>query len=207
MTTRMRIARAAGAAIAMAAASAALTAPAQAGVLTTSATDCGNPEISQAFKPYGDSASYKLVGDFENGADGWVLTGGAKIVSGDATSKIGDAGESKSLSLPTGSTATTPPVCVGLNEPTLRFLTRKNSGLLSTMSVWVDVQTSVGVWVTLPLGVDLGGGWHPSLPMLVVANLLPLLPQDMTAVRFRFAPLLAGNWQIDDVYVDPRARY
>ena len=207
MTTRMRIARAAGAAIAMTAASAALTASAQAGVLTKSATDCGNPEISQAFNAYGDQASYKLVGDFENGTDGWVLTGGAKVVSGDATSKVGDAGEAKSLLLPPGATATTPPVCVGLNEPTLRFLTRKNSGLLSTMSVWVDVQTSVGVWVTLPLGVDLGGGWHPSLPMLVVANLLPLLPPDMTAVRFRFAPLLGGTWQIDDVYVDPRARY
>jgi hypothetical protein len=203
----MRIARAAGAAIAIAAASAALTAPAQAGVLTKSATDCGNPEITQAFKPYGDSASYKLVGNFEDGTDGWVLTGGAKVVAGDASTKMGDAGESKSLQLPAGSTATTPPVCVGLDEPTLRFFTRKDAGLLSTMSVWVDVQTSVGVWVTLPIGADLGGGWHPSLPMLVVANLLPLLPPDMTAVRFRFAPLLGGTWQIDDVYVDPRSRY
>jgi hypothetical protein len=207
VTTRMRIARAAGAAIAMAAASAALTAPAQAGVLTKSATDCGNPEITQAFMPYGDASSYKLVSNFESGTDGWVLTGGAKVVSGDASAKIGDAGEARSLLLPAGATATTPPVCVGLNEPTLRFFTRRNSGLLSTMSVWVDVQTSVGVWVTLPLGVDLGGGWHPSLPMLVIANLLPLLPPDQTAVRFRFAPLLAGSWQIDDVYVDPRSRY
>src|SRR5262249_52345925 len=105
--------------------------------------------------------------------------------------------------------ATAPRRSVGvvLNEPTLRFFTRKTAGLLSTMSVWVDVQTSVGVWVTLPIGADLGGGWHPSLPMLVVANLLPLLPPDMTAVRFRFAPLLGGTWQIDDVYVDPRARF
>ena len=39
-----------------------------------------------------------------------------------------------------------------------------------------------------------------------IANLLPLLPPDMTAVRFKFAPLLGGDWQIDDVYVDPRAR-
>ncbi len=37
-----------------------------------------------------------------------------------------------------------------------------------------------------------------------MANLLPLLPPDMTAVRFKFAPLLGGSWQIDDVYVDPR---
>jgi hypothetical protein len=207
MTRTMRIARAAGAAIAMAAVSGALTASAQAGVLTKSATDCGNPQISQAFKAYGDQSNYKLVSDFEDGTDGWTLTGGAKVVSGDATGKVGDAGEAKSLQLPAGATATTPPVCVGLNEPTLRFFTRKNAGLLSTMSVWVDVQTSLGVWATLPLGADLGGGWHPTMPMLVLANLLPLLPPDMTAVRFRFAPLLGGTWQIDDVYVDPRARF
>jgi hypothetical protein len=206
MTTRIRIARAAGAAIAVAAASAAMSAPAHAGILTKSATDCGDPTVSQAFKSYGDPSNYKVVGDFENGAAGWTLTGGAKVVSGDAGTRVGGAGESYSLSLPAGATATTPPVCVGLNEPTLRFNTRKNSGLLSTMTVWVDVQTSLGIWVTLPLGVDLGGGWHPSLPMLVVANLLPLLPPDQTAVRFRFAPLLGGSWQVDDVYVDPRQR-
>ena len=56
------------------------------------------------------------------------------------------------------------------------------------------------------VGVDLGGAWHPSLPHLVVANLLPLLPPDMTAVRFMFAPFLGGDWQIDDVYVDPRSQ-
>ena len=71
----------------------------------------------------------------------------------------------------------------------------------------VDVQLELGgLWLTLPIGVDLGGSWHPSAPHLVVANLLPLLPPDMTAVRFKFAPLLGGSWQIDDVYVDPRNR-
>jgi hypothetical protein len=206
MNARTRIVRTAGAALAMAAASAALSAPAQAGVLTKTATDCGTPALTQPFKPWLDASQYKLVGDFENGTDGWTLTGGAKVVAGDGSARVGGAGDAKSLSLPAGSTATTPPVCVGLGEPTMRFFTRKNSGLLSTMSVWVDVQTSLNVWVSLPIGVDLGGAWHPSLPMLVVANLLPLLPPDQTAVRFRFAPLLGGSWQVDDVYVDPRAR-
>jgi len=187
---------------------AAVAAPAHAGVLTRSATDCGDPALTQPFKAWSDTSMYKQVenGDFETGADGWALSGGAKIVAGNASQQVGGASDHQSLLLPSGSSATTPPVCVGLNEPTLRFFARKNAGLLSTMSTWVDVQTSLGVWVTLPLGVDLGGGWHPTMPMLVIANLLPLLPPDMTAVRFRFAPLLGGAWQIDDVYVDPRAR-
>jgi hypothetical protein len=181
---------------------------AHAGVLTKTATDCGDPTVSHAFAPWGDNSNYKLAdgGDFENGTDGWALTGGAHVVAGNASAKLGGADDAYSLQLPAGATATTPPVCVGLNEPTLRFFSRKNSGLLSTMVVSVEVQTSIGVWVTLPIGVDLGGAWHPSLPMLVVANLLPLLPPDQTAVKFKFAPLLGGSWQIDDVYVDPRMK-
>ena len=200
--------RAALSACAAIAATAALASPAHAGVLTKSATDCGDPQLTQPFKRWLDYSNYKLVdnGTFEDGTAGWNLTGGARVVNGTATQRVSGDG-SKSLVLPAGATATTPPVCVGLNEPTLRYFARKNSGLLSTLTVSVQVQLQLGVWVTLPVGVDLGGAWHPSLPHLVVANLLPLLPPDMTAVRFKFAPILGGEWQIDDVYVDPRAKY
>jgi hypothetical protein len=184
----------------------AFAAPAHAGVLTTTATNCDDGTLTQPFARYGDHATYKPVGSFEDGTDGWVLSGGAKVVAGNESAHVGDADDSRSLLLPSGSSATTPPVCVGLDEPTLRFFTRKNSGLLSTMAVTVHVQTSLGIWVELPIGVDLGGSWHPSLPMLVVANLLPLLPPDRTAVKFTFRPLLGGSWQVDDVYVDPMAR-
>jgi hypothetical protein len=191
------------------AATAALAAPAHAGVLTRSATDCSDPVLSQPFKPWLDSNQYKLVdgGTFEDGTEGWTLSGGAGVVAGNASQHVSGADDAKSLSLPAGSSATSPPVCVGLNEPTMRYFARKNSGLLSALTVSVQVQLQLGVWVTLPIGVDLGGSWHPSLPSVVVANLLPLLPPDMTAVRFKFAPLLGGSWQIDDVYVDPRSKF
>jgi len=190
-------------ALAAVASSCALAAPAHAGVLTTSATDCDDSALTQPFGSFGDNAQYKLVGSFEDGTAGWSLHNGARVVAGNETRYVGASDDSQSLLLPSGSSATTPPVCVGLDEPTLRFFTRKNSGLLSTMAVTVSVQTSLGVWVTLPIGVDLGGSWHPSLQMLVVGNLLPLLPGDRTAVKFTFAPLLGGSWQVDDVYVDP----
>jgi hypothetical protein len=46
--------------------------------------------------------------------------------------------------------------------------------------------------------------WQPTIPMPVVANLLPLLPDNRTAVAFRFSPQDAtGDWRIDDAYVDP----
>jgi hypothetical protein len=196
--------RAVLAGLAAAAASALLAAPASAGVLTKSATDCDAPVNSHPFAQWGDNASYKPVpnGGLEGGAAGWTLSGGAKVVEGNEPYKVSGAGDS-SLELPAGSSATSPTVCVGVQEPTLRFFARKNSGLLSTMAVSVKVETSLGLVVTLPIGVDLGGNWHPSAPMLVLGNLLPLLPGDKTPVQFQFTPLLGGDWQIDDVYVDP----
>jgi hypothetical protein len=195
-----RLALSAGIAIT---AAAALAAPASAGVLTKSATNCATPELSQPFKQWLDNSQYKLVdnGSFEAGTDGWTLTGGARVAAGNATQRAG----SQSLLLPAGSSATTPPVCVGLNEPTLRYFAKAASPL-AVMTVSVQVQLQLGIWVTLPIGVDLGGAWHPSLPHLVIANLLPLLPPDMTAVRFTFRPLLFGAFTVDDVFVDPRAR-
>jgi hypothetical protein len=186
-------------------ASGALAAPAHAGLLTTSAVGCQDGALTQPFAAWRDNADYKNVATFENGTPGWTLTGGAKVVAGNEPAHVSGSGDAKSLQLPIGSTATTPPVCVGLAEPTLRFFAKRNSGLLSSVVVSVQVQTSLGVWLTLPLGVDLGGAWHPSGRMLILANLLPLLPPDRTAVRFTFAPLL-GSYQIDDVYVDPMHR-
>jgi hypothetical protein len=200
---RSRTSRAALAASLVLTAAAAAAAPAQAGVLTKSATNCEAATLTQPFKPWLDSSYYKPVagGSFETGTAGWTLTGGARVVDGNTTRRDG----SRSLLLPAGASATTPPVCVGLDEPTLRYFGKAGS-LLSTLTVSVQVQLELGLWITLPIGVDLGTSWQPSLPHLVVANLLPLFPPDMTAVRFTFKPLL-GSFAIDDVFVDPRMRH
>ena len=84
--------------------------------------------------------------------------------------------------------------CVGLAEPTLRFFAKKNRAPLlgvSTLAVSVYVKTSLGLVVPVPVGVVLGNGqWKPTPPMLIVANLLPLLPGDRTPVAFQFTPVL-----------------
>jgi hypothetical protein len=179
---------------------------ASAGILTASARDCGDETLSNPFARWGDRANYKLVagGDFEAAHSGWTLRRGAGRVAGNEPWKVGGAGDDTSLRLPAGSTAISPVACVGLEEPTLRFFARKQRGLLSTLAVTVHVETSLGLVVPVPIGVVLGNGtWQPTAPMLIVGNLLPLLPGDRTPVAFGFTPLL-GDWQIDDVYVDPR---
>jgi hypothetical protein len=193
------------AAITAAVAIGAFAAPASAGILTASAKDCGDESLSQPFAGFGDSHQYKIVpgGSFEGPLTDWTLMGKAKVVSGNEPWKVGGASHGKSLVLPAGSSAVTAPTCVGLAEPTLRFFAKKNSGLLSTLAVSVYVKTSLGLVVPVPVGVVLGNGqWKATPQMLIVANLLPLLPGDRTPVAFQFTPLL-GEWQIDDVYVDP----
>jgi hypothetical protein len=183
----------------------AIAAPANAGILTATAKDCGDESLSQPFAGFGDQARYKLVqgGSFEGSLQDWTLMGGAKVVSGNEPWKVGGASHGRSMVLPAGSSVITPPVCVGLNEPTLRFFAKKNSGLLTTLAVSVYVKTSLGLVVPVPVGVVLANGqWKATPRMLIVANLLPLLPGDRTPVAFQFTPLL-GSWQIDDVYVDP----
>jgi len=50
------------------------------------------------------------------------------------------------------------------------------------------------------------GEWKPTPRYLVVANLLPLLPRNLTPVAFRFRAVGGGTWWVDDVYVDPMRR-
>jgi hypothetical protein len=184
------------------------TTAAHAGVLVKTVGQCEGRALERPFVPWLDPMTYTLVseGSFEAAPAGWALTGGASRVDGNETHYVHGADDGYSLALPPGSSATTPSTCVGLEHPTLRFFARNTGSALSTLRVDVRVETSLGLVLTVPLGVvAAGSSWQPTLPMPVLVNLLPLLPGQYTPVAFRFTPL-GGNWRIDDVYVDPRSR-
>ena len=150
-------------------------------------------------------------GGFEGGAAGWKLTGGARVVAGNEPWSIGGAGDSKSLLLPAGSSATSPPMCVGLVLPVVRLFTQ-GGALLSTLKVEAVWTTSSGSQSSLVLLPGVAGGsssWSPTLPLAQLGGVLNALTLDgfTTQMSFRFTPraglLGSGNWRIDDVYVDP----
>lgn len=206
-----RVPRMVGLSVAAAIAAIAFAAPqAQAGLLVSPATDCEEQELSQPFLPWLDSAQYTPLGDggFEAGGEGWTLTGGAKVVNGNNSHQVGGEDDSKSLRLPAGASATSPAICVGLEHLTIRAFARNQGSLLSSVRVDVLFEDAAGNVLSLPIGLHLGGSsWQPTVPFLVIANLLPLLPGEHTAVAFRFtAQGLGANWRIDDVYVDPFRR-
>jgi hypothetical protein len=198
-TTLVTLALSAGAALAVAA-------PASAGLLVETTSDCAQQPVSQPFSRWLDPFFYELApgGSFEDGAPGWTL-GGARVVAGNEPWRVAGSDDAASLRIPSGASPTSAPICVGLEHPTVRFFARKNSGLLSTLAVSAVVRLQGGGRLTLPVGVVLAGSsWTPTLlPIVFAANLLPLLPGQYTPVSFRFTPVLGGDWQIDDVYVDP----
>jgi hypothetical protein len=180
---------------------------AHAGPIVSSAASCDNQVFEQPFLPWADPANYVLApsGTFEQDLDRWILSRGASVVSGNEPFFVHASGESASLSLAPGSSATSASMCVGIEHPTLRLFARNRGSVLSPLNVEVLYEDAGGHPHALTIGALIGKSqWRPSIPMPIVVNLLPLLPGERTAVAFRFSTGVAGgSWQIDDVYVDP----
>jgi hypothetical protein len=181
---------------------------AHAGPLVASGANCTDPPLENPFLPWLDPADYVLApdGTLEDGGAGWALAGAA-VVSGNEPYYVHGAGESRSLEIAAGGSATTPVMCVGIEHPTLRFFARRSGGsLLSSLRVEVLFEDAGGSVRRLTIGiVGSTGTWQPTPVMPVTANLLALLPDGTTPVQFRFVPQgPAAEWTIDDVYVDPR---
>jgi len=172
---------------------------------------CPNP-TSTPFRPWGDVNSYALTpgGDFESGPAGWTLRGGARVVTGNESFNVGGPGQTHSLSLPAGSSATSPPMCIGLLSSHMRLFTSNTGASRSKLRVQVVYGGGAGALLGA-VGATLGisdvanltstGAWKPSSPVAMFGGILPVLTR---SVRFRFTPLdTAGKWRIDDVYLDP----
>jgi hypothetical protein len=165
------------------------------------ALTCPAQTTTKPFVPWLDSGNYTQV---QNGAlestSGWTLTGGAKLVTGNEPWKVNAGTDSRSLLLPSGSSATSPGLCVTLLHPTLRFFATNTGPATTTLKVEA-VTTLLGVKTTTPVGLLVAGSWQPTLPLAFLDNLLS--PVSGT-VQFRFTPVgSSSGWRVDDVYVDP----
>lgn len=184
-------------------------APAQAGVLVASATECADADSSRVFLPWADVANYFPApgGDFEGGDAAWSTTGAAEHVAGNEPWEVAGDGDA-SLGLAPGSSATSPAVCVGIEHPTIRLFARGTGDpLTSGLRVDALFEDAGGTVRSLTIGRVTPGDWGVTPVYPIVANLLPLLPGEHTPVAFRFTPEGTGSWAIDDVHVDPYGRY
>ena len=190
---RPRLIRLAGTGLAGLIAALALAAPASAAV-------CAG-KVSQPFAPWGDLHFYELA---PNGAlestNGWILTGGAKLVKGSEPFAVTGRLGQYSLSIPAGATATTPEICLDEARPTFRFFGRAVQGAAASLRAEAIAQRPTQ---TAALGSVTGTTeWAPVAPMQTGASGLLLERKGTVIVRLRFTA--TGDWQIDDLYVDPR---
>jgi hypothetical protein len=199
------------AALSTLAVTAAVAPAAQANVLSLLPGGCGSQPESQPFARWGDSANYTPVpgGNFEAGSPSWLLSRGASVVAGNESYNVGAAGDSRSLTLPAGSSATSLASCTSIYHPTARLFVRNTGSSSSRLKVEALYPGLLGGVQVAKLG-DLTGSssWNPSPAMpLLVSNLLATLSLDRTTIAFRFTPEdSTGAWSIDDVYLDPYAR-
>lgn len=207
-TTRLR--RALGFAVAVPlvlAATAAAQEPATTGAVT--AETCKDPSLEQPFGVLGDNRDYVLApgGAFEDTtAPGWTLEGGAAVVDTADPLALG-IGDTNSLSLPAGSSAVSPAMCVDLNYPTMRFVgaqfTDKNAGL--RIEVFYPKAPKEEWKKTTTVKAEADDGWQATKDVNVRPEIGGETP-GWRLVALRFTAEDKANWLIDDVYVDPRMK-
>jgi hypothetical protein len=214
LTPRMLATLAALAALAVAAPAAGAKKP-EAGDTATPATPaagdtagCSNPATSSVFAQFRDRRSYFLApdGGFEGGAAGWTLDG-ASVVDGNEMFNLGGTTDAHSLGLPAGSSATSPAICLERGHPLFRFVARTSGDKKSRLRVEVLYTNGHGKPSRVAGKLRAGNDWKPTKKLsLALGRALGKGRNATGSVQLRFTPVGTGDWQIDDVYVDPHAR-
>ena len=160
---------------------------------------------SQPFARFSDYSKYVLVpgGSFESGTSAWTLGRGATVVSGNEPYYVHSTADRRSLYIPSGSYAQTPPMCFAFGDWHLRFFAASSSNSFSSLQVRVVVKSLLGVLSILDGGtIRTNSTWQPSPRLaLLLTNVSGLLATD--SISFKFIPNDGASWRIDDVYLDP----
>jgi hypothetical protein len=162
---------------------------------------------TQVFAPWQDYANYNLApnGGLESGTTGWSVSGGASVVSGNQPFLRSGT---HALSLPSGSSALSPVVCLGQQQLFIRMFAKDVGGAdrgLRVRVVWYGLLNKV-LGITDFATFAPGSGWSPTAKLDSSGGLqVPLLPiLGSTSARVQITPAGSGSkWQIDDLYIDP----
>jgi hypothetical protein len=182
----------------------ALSAAAASAQAATPAAGCPAAPAVQPFRAWQDTADYILApdGGLEGGGSFWQLQGGAGASEGNEPFFVGGADDHLALGLPAGSSATTAPMCIAVEDRTMRFFaTGAKTGTLSVEALYT---TPDGGPQSVALGTVQGNGaWAPTAALPMKVNTLAPTYGNALPVSLRFTPRGPGGWRIDDVYVDP----
>lgn len=170
-----------------------------------SAASCSMPALTTPFLSWGDQSSYALApGESPNqftGA-GWSLTGGASVLS----TQLADGARGTVLNLPSGSSASSPSMCVNTDFPVARTMVRNVSGG-EGVQFYVAYQ-GTNTW-TNPQNTGQVHGQQSSWTLSDPVNLNDNL-SGWQIVKFYFVaggnPSNPSDFQIYNFYVDPYSK-
>jgi hypothetical protein len=164
---------------------------------------CSYPDAEQVFAKWGDSGYYELApdGGFEEGGNGWTLSGGAALVAGNETEYLNGDEDTTSLSIPFGGMATSPKVCVDESTPVFRLMALNAGDDHAKLRVIVSYEL-LGENKARTTDVRAEDEWEPTKPLKLEVD------SDLERVaRISFTPRDDdGEWLVDDLYIDPFAR-
>lgn len=165
---------------------------------------CDEP-LDTVFAAYGDSALYALApdGGFETGATGWTLTGDATVVADDAN-HLNRGPDAHALQLGPGAVAVSPAFCITKDFRTARMFTRLASDGRANRTLVAEVVSARG---TKYMGrVAPSATWQPTAPLRMGVGMLGLRRGEHAMVQIRLSVVGNAQWQVDDLYIDPRMR-
>ena len=167
---------------------------------------CAYPDAEQVFAPWKDKGWYQLApeGSLEGGGTGWTLQGGAALVADPEARNLDGVQEETAVSLPYGASATSPPFCVDATTPNFRFMLRNLGDDGGKLGVTVTYENTVDVIKARNSNVLASDeAWEPSRPLKLDTG---KEPERVARITFT-ADDPKGDYLVDDLYVDPFARY
>jgi hypothetical protein len=160
---------------------------------------CPGQVLEQPFIPWEDDALYTLMpdGDLTLGGAGWDLDG-AEVVEDNEPWYVHGGDEPGAVRVESGGSATTAPICITKDHPTMRYFVRNSGGDYGTLLVEAVLPNGQAYAIDVLFGMDESTEWAPSPITPIFANLVS------NEVSFRFSASGPDSaWVIDDVYVDP----
>lgn len=166
--------------------------------------ECGTVATASVFSRWGDTALYApaIGGNMEPDSQASWFRLGASFIAGNESFYLGGRSHKYSLRLPPSSLANAPWLCVGADFPTARFVVRNTGALSGRLAIDVQYYDAVrGVVGNVHLAdVAATSKWAPS-PAIPLS-----LPAGATRYRINFSNTGAGDFQMDDLYIDPMRR-
>lgn len=171
------------------------------GIVNLVLPPCGT--TTHPFSALGDNNAYCAFANsgFENGSNGWTLSGDASVVSGNEPWDV--AGGTNSLDLAPGASAASTPLPISLLDPYVRFFAQSD-GASGSLQVQVVFHGILGNLTGLLNYGSLTPGDYQSWQLTDRMRSWLALPVFTSSAQIIVTNTSrSGDWQVDDFYLDP----